>query len=455
MAMRAQQKGLEFILMIAPEIPAGVMGDPGRIRQILLNLTGNALKFTHKGEISVSVTPEFERNDSVHLRFSVRDTGIGIPPDKQERIFSAFSQADSSTTRKYGGTGLGLSICRKLVELMKGKIGLLSREGAGSEFWFTLSLKKQKDLPERVRPGTIENSRIIAVDDNSTNRRLISLLLDSWKCDYSIASGGAAALETLRRGTAGGRPFEIAILDMQMPEMDGEELGRRIIEDETIETPKMVVMSSMGARGDAARLHELGFSAYLTKPVKQSQLYDCLARIRGQTFVEEKTPLITKYSLKESRKASISILVAEDNPVNQLVAVKILEKQGYRADVAANGLLAVKALEERPYDIVFMDCQMPVLDGYEASKKIRKEGLGKPGLVIIAMTANALKGDREKCIQAGMDDYIAKPVTPDHWRRCLTDGRGNSSRRLRNLWNTVHLSMPPGLRRTSTETPTQ
>ncbi len=207
------------------------------------------------------------------------------------------------------------------------------------------------------------------MDDNSTNRRLISLLLDSWKCDYSIASGGAAALETLRRGTAGGRPFEIAILDMQMPEMDGEELGRRIIEDETIETPKMVVMSSMGARGDAARLHELGFSAYLTKPVKQSQLYDCLARIRGQTFVEEKTPLITKYSLKESRKASISILVAEDNPVNQLVAVKILEKQGYRADVAANGLLAVKALEERPYDIVFMDCQMPVLDGYEASKR--------------------------------------------------------------------------------------
>ena len=414
MAIRSQQKNLEFILMIAPDIPAPVKGDPGRIRQILLNLTGNALKFTQEGDITVSVTPEYEKDDTIHLRFSVRDTGIGIPPEKQNKIFSAFSQADSSTTRKYGGTGLGLTICKKLVSLMGGKIGVLSREGSGSEFWFTLSLKKQEKSPEEQAVRSIENTRIIAVDDNSTNRRLISLLLDSWKSDYSVAEGGDSALKQMREATAAGRPFEIAILDMQMPYMDGEELGRRIIESEDIVTPKMVVMSSIGARGDAARLHEMGFSAYLTKPVKQTQLYDCLAKVNGQNQAPEKAPLITRHSLKESRKASLKILIAEDNAVNQLVAVKILEKLGYRADLAANGAEAVEALTRIPYQIVFMDCQMPVKDGYEASAEIRmkKDSIKNPDVVIIAMTANALKGDREKCIQAGMDDYITKPVTP-------------------------------------------
>ena len=415
MAMRSQQKGLEFILMIAPDIPAPVIGDPGRIRQILLNLTGNALKFTHEGDITVSVTPEYEKEDTIHLRFSVRDTGIGIPPEKQNKIFSAFSQADSSTTRKYGGTGLGLTICKKLVSLMSGKIGVLSREGSGSEFWFTLSLKKQQNAPEEQSVRSIENTRIIAVDDNSTNRRLISLLLDSWKSDYAVAEGGDSALKQMREATASGKPFEIASLDMQMPGMDGEELGRRIVAAEDIDTPKMIVMSSIGARGDAARLHELGFSAYLTKPVKQSQLYDCLARVNGlEPEAKKKAPLITRHSLKESRKASLKILIAEDNAVNQLVAVKILEKLGYRADVVGNGAEAVEALTRIPYQIVFMDCQMPVKDGYEASAEIRlkKDSVKNPDVVIIAMTANALKGDREKCIQAGMDDYISKPVTP-------------------------------------------
>ena len=416
MAMRCQQKGLEFVLMIAPDIPAPVIGDPGRIRQILLNLTGNALKFTHEGEITVSVTPEFEKEDTVHLRFSVRDTGIGIPADKQEKIFSAFSQADSSTTRKYGGTGLGLSICRQLVGLMDGKIGVLSREGSGSEFWFTLSLEKQKGVALEEEIRSIENTRILAVDDNATNRRLISLLLESWKCDFSVAEGGRTALEKLRSATAAGRPFEIAILDMQMPEMDGEELGRRMVEAEDIKTPKMIVMSSIGARGDAARLHELGFSAYLTKPVKQSHLYDCLAKVNGQTITEgrEKAPLITRHSLREARKASLKILVAEDNPVNQLVASKILEKLGYRADMVANGAEAIEAMTRIPYSLVFMDCQMPIKDGYETASEIRagRFSILNPDVVIIAMTANALKGDREKCIQAGMDDYISKPVTP-------------------------------------------
>lgn len=412
MAVRAQHKGLEFISMIAPDIPAPVKGDPGRIRQILLNLTGNALKFTSKGEISVSVLAENETDTHTLLRFSVRDTGIGIPPDKARSIFEAFTQADSSTTRKFGGTGLGLSICKKLVTLMGGKIGVLSREGSGSEFWFTLTLEKLMLQTSQAETRSIENIRILAVDDNSTNRRLIALLLESWKCRYSVVPSGKEALKILREATLEGDSFKIAILDMQMPEMDGEELGRRILSDSTIDKLKLVVMSSIGARGDASRVHELGFSAYLTKPVKQSQLFDCLTTVYGH---KAKThSLVTRHSLKESRKAGIKILIAEDNPVNQLVAVKILEKLGYKADVAGNGAEAVESLSRIAYDIVFMDCQMPVMDGYDASRTIRsgKRHVLNSKVIIIAMTANALKGDKEKCIEAGMDDYISKPVTP-------------------------------------------
>ncbi len=412
MAIRAQHKGLEFISMIAPDIPAPVKGDPGRIRQILLNLTGNALKFTSQGEISVSVLAENETDTHVQLRFSVRDTGIGIPPDKAKNIFDAFTQADASTTRKYGGTGLGLSICKKLVALMGGKIGVLSREGAGSEFWFTLTLEKHKLQTAQSETRSIENIRILAVDDNSTNRRLIALLLESWKCRFSVVPSGKEALKILRKASLEGDSFKIAILDMQMPEMDGEELGRKILADSTIDKPKLVVMSSIGARGDASRVHELGFSAYLTKPVKQSQLFNCLTTVYGHET--ERHPLVTRHTLKESRKTGIKILIAEDNPVNQLVAVKILEKLGYKADVAGNGAEAIEFLSKIAYDIVFMDCQMPVMDGYDASRAIRagKGNVLNSKVTIIAMTANALKGDKEKCIVSGMDDYISKPVTP-------------------------------------------
>ncbi|MCK5840677.1 MAG: response regulator [Candidatus Sabulitectum sp.] len=412
MAVRAQDKGLEFISLIAPDIPAPVKGDPGRIRQILLNLTGNALKFTSQGEISVSVLAENETDTHVQLRFSVRDTGIGIPQNKARSIFEAFTQADASTTRKYGGTGLGLSICKKLVALMGGKIGVLSREGSGSEFWFTLTLEKHKLQTSQVETRSIENIRILAVDDNSTNRRLIALLLESWKCKYSVVPSGKEALKILRKASLEGDSFKIAILDMQMPEMDGEELGRKILADSAIDKPKLVVMSSIGARGDASRVHELGFSAYLTKPVKQSQLFDCLTTVYGHKAKIH--PLVTRHTLKESRKTGLKILIAEDNPVNQLVAVKILEKLGYKADVAENGAEAVEFLSKIAYDMVFMDCQMPVMDGYAASRVIRS-GRGNvlnSKVIIIAMTANALKGDKEECIEAGMDDYISKPVTP-------------------------------------------
>jgi len=414
MGIRAQQKGLEFISMTGPDIPAPVMGDPGRIKQILINLTGNSLKFTHKGEISVSVIAEQETDTQVHLRFSVRDTGIGIPADKVKTIFESFTQADASTTRKYGGTGLGLSISKRLVTLMGGQMGVISREGFGSEFWFTLVLDRQSSMSLTPVHRSIENIRILAVDDNSTNRRLISLLLESWKSRFAVAQDGPSALNLLREATSNGDPFKIAVLDMQMPLMDGEELGRRIVQDPDIETPRMVVMSSIGARGDAARLHELGFSAYLTKPVKQSQLFDCLTTVNSLEPSSKNVPLVTRHSLKESRKAGIRILVAEDNPVNQLVAVKILEKLGYKADLVGNGAEAVSALERTAYDIVFMDCQMPVMDGYEASRMIRSDSAKviNRKVIIIAMTANALKGDKDTCIQSGMDDYIAKPVTP-------------------------------------------
>jgi PAS domain S-box-containing protein len=414
MGGRAQHKGLEFISFVAPDMPAMVKGDPGRIRQILLNLTGNALKFTKEGEVSISVSPENETDTHVQLRFSVRDTGIGIPADKVNSIFEAFTQADSSTTRKFGGTGLGLSISKRLVSLMNGRIGVLSKEGTGSEFWFTLTLEKNAEQIPAANTRSIENTRILAVDDNSTNRRLISLLLESWKCRYRVVSSGATALEVMKDATAFNDPFKIAILDMQMPEMDGEELGKRILSDSDIYSPKLIVMSSMGTRGDAARLHELGFSAYLTKPVKQSQLYNCLTTVYGHKSKQGKPPLVTRHSLKESRKRAVKILVAEDNPVNQLVAKKIMEKLGYRSDLAANGAEAIDALSKTNYDIVFMDCQMPVMDGYEATREIRSRDseVLNHSVIVVAMTANALKGDREICIKAGMDDYITKPVTP-------------------------------------------
>ena len=414
MAIRAQNKGLEFISMISPDIPTIVTGDPGRIRQILLNLTGNALKFTDKGEISVSVIVEKKSEGTANLRFSVRDTGIGVPAGKTGSIFNAFTQADTSTTRKYGGTGLGLSICKRLTELMDGEIGVISSEGSGSEFWFSLTLDRPSDFSEMSKAKSLKNIRILAVDDNSTNRRLLSLLLESWDSRCTVTPGGKEALELLRAASNNGDPYRIAVLDMQMPEMDGEELGLRIMEDPLIEKPKMIMMSSIGNRGDETRLQELGFSTYLTKPVKQSQLFECLTDLCRISDIPEEISPSTNHAHKPPAKSDLKILIAEDNPINQLVAVRILEKLGHNADVAVNGAEAIEMLKKQAYDIVFMDCQMPVMDGYEATRIIRsKDGTAvNRDSVVIAMTANALKGDREKCLQAGMNDYLPKPVTP-------------------------------------------
>jgi signal transduction histidine kinase/CheY-like chemotaxis protein len=419
-AFKAHEKGLEYVAMVHPDVPSLLCGDPGRLRQILINLVGNATKFTETGEVSIRVTLDDEDTTHATIRFSVTDTGIGIPKDRMDRLFESFSQVDSSTTRKYGGTGLGLTISKQLAEIMGGHIGVESEEGKGSTFWFTAVLEKQPEGKYKrvVVPGDIKGKRILIVDDNATIRYVLREQLKSWGCRYGEASSGVQALEELRQAVAGKDPFEISILDMRMPEMDGETLGKKIKQDPELKNTKLVMMTSMGQRGDARRFEDIGFSAYLTKPVKQSKLYDCLSSISGlreDTGNEQTSAIVTQYSLAEDKKRRVRILLAEDNIINQKVAISTLKKLGYTADAVANGKEAVKALEIIPYDIVLMDCQMPEMDGYEATQEIRnlKSKVLNHQVPVIAITANAMKGDREKCLNAGMDDYLSKPIYPN------------------------------------------
>ncbi|MFQ5480468.1 MAG: response regulator [Thermodesulfobacteriota bacterium] len=417
LAMRAHEKGLEFISEIEPSVPWRLIGDPGRVRQIITNLAGNAIKFTSGGEIVVKTSLSHEGQDSFTLCFEIRDTGIGIPADKIDGLFNAFTQADASTTRRYGGTGLGLSISKKLAAMMGGHMGAESEAGKGSTFWFTATFSRARSLEEPSwNKGDIKGIRVLAVDDNATNRRLIALLLDSWGIIHGEVSDGDSALEMMRSAAAENKPYEICLLDMQMPGMDGERLGGLIKEDPLLRDAGLIMMTSMGERGDAGRLERAGFSAYLTKPVKQSRLYDCLTMVYGLRDVPlEKRPggIITSHSIKEKRSLDMRILLAEDNATNQRVAMAILGKMGCRVDAVGNGKEALKALETVPYDLVLMDCQMPEMDGYEATRRIRLTGTPvlNHSIPVIAMTANALTGDREKCIEAGMDDYISKPVS--------------------------------------------
>jgi PAS domain S-box-containing protein len=416
LALRAREKELEFICATAPDVPSLVRGDPGRLRQVLLNLAGNAVKFTHKGEIAVRASLVSETDDEVMIRFSVKDTGIGIPADKQELLFQRFTQADGSTTRKYGGTGLGLAISKQLTEIMGGEIGVVSKEGEGSEFWFTARLGKQAEHERTIAPpAEIRGMRILVVDDNVTNREVLTAQLLAWGARLEEARNGPMALQALYLAKGTGDPFQLAIIDMQMPGMDGASLARAIKADEKLKDTRLVLYSSLGKRGDAQQMQQIGFAGYLTKPVQRPELLDCLSTVLAGTAVAQQAqPIGTRHSIREMRRGTVRILLAEDNITNQQVALGILKKLGLRAEAVANGAEAVKALELIPYDLVLMDVQMPEMDGLEATQEIRnpQSAVRNHQIPIIAMTAHAMQGDREKCIGAGMNDYLTKPVFP-------------------------------------------
>jgi PAS domain S-box-containing protein len=428
LAPKAAEKGLELVSIVAPEVPAVVRGDPGRLRQILVNLIGNAIKFTHRGEVIIRVELEAEDDGTARLRFAVADTGIGIPADRLDALFAPFVQVDGSTTRKYGGTGLGLAITRQLAALMNGHVGVESEPGKGSTFWLTAVFEKRPNgpIPADASLADLGGVNVLVVDDHPVNRLLVTTLLASWGCRFAAAESGEVALAQLGEAARRGDPFQIALIDMLMPGMDGEELGRRIRTDPQLGATRLIMLTSLGHGhhvfmvGDATRLQQLGFSACLLKPIRRSALRDCMAAAIGRQNIcssalsDGHSPTVpaAPSCITVPRRSRARILVAEDNPTNQVVAVAILKKLGYGVEAVANGGEAINALSEIPYDLVLMDCQMPEIDGYEVTRWIRSRdsGVRNPDIPIIAMTAHAMKGDRERCLAAGMNDYISKPV---------------------------------------------
>jgi signal transduction histidine kinase/DNA-binding response OmpR family regulator len=422
---RAGAKNIEFASLVYCDVPTALRGDPGRLRQVLTNLIGNSLKFTENGEVVVTAEREFEDDRSMMVRFSIRDTGIGISDGIQKRLFQAFTQADGSTTRKYGGTGLGLSISKQLVELMGGKIGVSSEPGKGSTFWFTASFEKQSTAAAELSSqlDSFEHVRALIVDDNATNRKILSHQLSSWDMIHNQAESGPQALELMKAAAAHGEAYDLVLMDLLMPGMDGFALAKAIKADSRISHARLVLLTSAGGR-DGVRSRAADISAFLSKPVRQSQLLDCLSSvmntsISGTADLGHST-LANNHSLPKAKKMSDKlILLAEDNIVNQKVAIRQLQQLGYRADAVANGREAIEALSRIPYDLVFMDCQMPEMDGYEATAEIRRSEADCKHIPIVAVTAHALDRDRQKCIDAGMDDYITKPVKVEELRRVL------------------------------------
>jgi signal transduction histidine kinase/CheY-like chemotaxis protein/HPt (histidine-containing phosphotransfer) domain-containing protein len=429
LAESAQRKGLELACLIENDTPTELLGDPGRLRQILINLMANAIKFTEHGEVVVRAGCIEQTPEASLLRFEVKDTGIGIDAEAQARIFSAFTQADGSTTRHYGGTGLGLAIVRQLAEMMGGSVGVESEVGKGSTFWFTLRFGRQPPGSQgkpKMRHD-LRGLRVLIVDDNATNRDILRHQTQSWGMHEESAEDGFRALEKLREAAAGGAAFDIVILDMMMPGMDGLALARAIKADRAIATAHLVMLTSVGLRGDATQARDSGIDGYLSKPVRQSELYDCIATVMGKVMGDD--TLITRHNVSTPRQRSNArLLLAEDNPVNQEVATGMLDILGYRADVVANGQEALEALARGSYDLILMDCQMPRLDGYEATRAIRRQEQDgqKKHIPIIALTANVMAEDRERCLKSGMDDYLPKPLSREELERVLAHWLGAS-----------------------------
>ncbi len=463
-AVKAHEKNIEFVCLIQPNVPENLIGDPGRLRQVLTNLMGNAIKFVEKGEILIKISRRLESEHKVELLFEVRDTGIGIPKDKTIKLFNSFSQVDTSTTRKYGGTGLGLAISKQIVELMAGEIGVQSEVNKGSTFWFSALFDKQNKVPQPlILTDDIKNTRILIVDDNKMNHEVFSAYLKAMGCHIGNAYNGPQALEILKTN-ARTRPYNLVLIDMRMPKMNGEQLGKLIKQDKTISDTTMIMLSSVGQRGDSAHVKEAGFSGFLTKPIKKRQLFDCLRAVNNisKNNIPANEPFVTRYSIEDAvakkdpkkdqgkkltqifqeinpqekniKKSPKTIdpanekyqqvLLVEDNKINQKVACKMLEKMGYKVIIANNGQEAVGFYETdgQNIDIILMDIQMPVMGGEEATREIRKREKGTSIHVpIIALTANAMAGDKTQFLNAGMDDYIAKPVKKEMLLKAFGD----------------------------------
>ena len=413
LSFRAHEKELEVIYEVQPDVPEAVQGDPGRIRQILVNLVGNSIKFTESGEIYIGVEQESGGPDTARLHFMVRDTGIGIPVDQQDKIFEAFTQADGSTARKYGGTGLGLTISRRLVEMMGGRIWLESTAGQGATFHFTIQIVLQEKPfvpPSPVQPALLRDLHALIVDDNYTNRRVLTGMLAHWGMKPTAVDGGQAALQALRVAKSLGRPFPLILLDGHMPGMDGFALAELIHQDPELVGATIMMLTSAGHTGDAVRCRELGISAYLVKPIRPAELLAAISSVLQKQPPQNAPPLITKHTLREERHR-LRVLLAEDNLVNQKLAQRLLEKRGFEVTVVGDGRAAVEAAGTHAFDMVLMDIQMPEMDGLEATVAIRqKESLTGAHIPIIAMTAHALKSDEERCLSAGMDGYVSKPI---------------------------------------------
>ncbi|MBW1861516.1 MAG: response regulator [Deltaproteobacteria bacterium] len=443
-ALSAEKKGLEFISFIASDVPSLLIGDPGRLRQILVNLAGNALKFTNAGEISINAEMVEDLKERLKIRFLIKDTGIGISKDKQTSIFECFTQADGSTTREYGGTGLGTTISRQLTEEMGGEIGVESEEGKGSTFWFTAVLAKQTDQEDMMirDVADLTDMKVLVVDDNQTTRFILFEYLRLWGCLPVMAADGIEALFILKDSVSSKESFDLILTDIQMPKMDGFEMCRAIKTIKPLKNVPIICLTSLGMRGDGKRCKDMGIQGYLTKPIRRDELCEVTLSVLGFSKGKKMktTPkLVTKHTLAEENRKKVQILLVEDYPTNQKVAVSLLQRAGYEVDLVEDGQKAVRAFKRKRYDLILMDVQMPVMDGCLATVKIREhEDLAESNsqsptrIPIIAMTAHAMKGDRERCLDAGMDDYITKPFNKkdllamlDKWSKGIDDCRLN------------------------------